>query len=60
MDYAKVRRATRLIVKTLFKIGASLLRAYVFKLVAGVIIPTALIEPFQEIISLVSRKDSIS
>jgi hypothetical protein len=60
MDYSKVRRATRIVIKTLFKIGASFLRAYVFKLVVAMIIPTVLIEPFQGIISLFSRQDNIS
>jgi hypothetical protein len=60
MDYAKVRRATRLLMKTLFKIGASFLRAYVFKLVVAMMIPTVLVEPFQQIISFFSKQDNIS
>jgi len=46
--------------KTLFKLGASFLRAYVFKLVVAMMIPTVLVEPFQQIVSFFSKQDNIS
>lgn len=60
MNLNRVKNATKIFTKILFKIGVKYLKIYLFKLAIGIIIPTGLITLFQGIITLFSEKDNIS